>query len=230
MEQRTAEWHAARLGHVTASRFADVLTQPRNKADVLSKTAETYLFDLLGEHLTRQPASTLKTFAMEWGTQWEPVARQRYEEQTDTAVEECGFVLHPLEQFVGCSPDGLGDCGKSFGGLEIKCPITAANHLRVLMSRQVPDEHEAQVRGCMWVTGAEWWDYVSFHPHFPLPLQLVVIRIERDREYEADMAAKVLAFRDHMVKQLKDIITYWSETDASTTHDDNDANHGSQAG
>jgi len=87
MIQGSQEWIDARLGHVTASRFSDVLTQPRSKADKeagnLSLTAERYMIDLIGEHLTQEPAEELKTYAMDWGNTWEPVARETYRQRTN---------------------------------------------------------------------------------------------------------------------------------------------------
>ena len=51
--QGSPAWHAMRLGRVTASRFADVLTEPRATVaklnGELSRTAKSYLLDLLAE-------------------------------------------------------------------------------------------------------------------------------------------------------------------------------------
>lgn len=206
MIQGSQEWIDARLGVVTASRFADVMTKARSGSG-LSKTAESYLIDLLGEHLTRQPASELKTFAMEWGQRWEPVARTAYETHADIEVQEVGFVTHPTERLIGCSPDGLvGDDG----AIEIKCPLTAANHVRVLRDG-VPDDHTEQIQGVLWVTGRQWLDFVSYHDCFPKELRLFVLRVERDEEFIAEMSQRVIAFRDELLKSLALLVEAWKE-------------------
>ena len=209
-EQGSRAWVEARLGHITASRFGDVMTQPRSKADKesgkLSQTAENYMIDLLGEHLTQEPASELKTYAMEWGNRWEPVARETYRQFTKLDVVEVGFVRHPTERFIGCSPDSLVE---SDGLIEIKCPLTAANHVRVLIRGTVPDEHLEQIQGGLWITGRQWCDFVSYHDRFPPDLRMIVLRVERDEQFIADLAAKVTQFRDLMVGRLKELIAYW---------------------
>ena len=45
IEQGTDQWHELRIGKVTASKMKDVLSKGRGTAP--SKTAETYMFDLL---------------------------------------------------------------------------------------------------------------------------------------------------------------------------------------
>jgi len=142
--QGSPEWKAARLGFCTASRFADVLTEPRSKADKeagrLSATAETYMLALLGEYLTNLPADDYQSPAMRWGTEWEAEARSVYEDTMDCDVDTTGFVHHPTIPKVGCSPDGL--IGTD-GLLEIKAPFTTNEHVRTALSLEVPEQYFA---------------------------------------------------------------------------------------
>lgn len=184
-EQGTPEWRADRVGHITASRFSDVLTEPRSKADKeagrLSQTAQSYLFELLGEILTGRPADEIDTPAMRWGRENEPSARAAYEIDTTRAVTTVGFLEHPSIRYVGCSPDGLvGDDGL----VEIKCPWTTREHVRTLVTREIPDQYVVQVQGQLWVTGRAWCDFTSFDPRVIYHgADLVIVRVGRDDEF-----------------------------------------------
>ena len=186
MKQGTLEWKQARLGMITASRFADVMTQPRSKRDKeagkLSGTAENYLYELVGEYFTRIPVELPSFKALQWGKDHEDEARLCYEAFRGVSVEQVGFVSIPGMR-IGCSPDGLvGDDG----GIELKCPYTTREHMRTTYTNLVPPEYEWQVQGNMLVTGRQWWDYVSFDPRFTdedsIDMALHVIRVERDED------------------------------------------------
>lgn len=195
--QGSDAWIRARLGHISASRFADVLTKPRSGAG-LSKTAERYLRDLLGELLTDRPASELKTIAMEWGSEWEPIARDAYSRANDVDVIEKGFIKHKTLSYVGGSNDGM--VGED-GIIEIKCPITAAQHL-LAIEEGVPEEHFPQIYGNLWITDRKWCDFISYHAHFPRHLRLVIHRVERDEEKIAEIATRVSGFQAILVDRL----------------------------
>lgn len=204
-DQGSDGWKQSRFGYVTGSRFADVMTNARSKSG-LSQTAERYMLDLIGEHLTQKPASTVKTYAMEWGNTYEPLARQEYERQTGRTVMLSGFVEHGCERFVGGSPDGI--VGQ-LGMIEIKCPLTQANHARVIISGTMPDDHTDQVQGYLWLTGSLWCDFISFHPDFPDRWRLLVVRVERDNKYILELQRRVIDFRDEMIRRLNTIIERW---------------------
>jgi len=88
---------------------------------------------------------------------------------------------------VGGSPDGfVGDDG----GVEIKCPFNAANHLAVFLDG-MPEEHIGQIQGSMWISNRQWWDFVSFHPNMPPGLDLYIQRIPRDQAYIDALEAEV---------------------------------------
>ncbi|MDB5501228.1 MAG: exonuclease, partial [Tardiphaga sp.] len=55
---------------------------------------------------------------------------------------------------------------------------------------ELPDEHKAQVYGCMWISEREWWDFISYCPKLPL----FVKRVYRDEEYIAKLAGAVEKF------------------------------------
>ncbi|PYG96734.1 exonuclease, partial [Arthrobacter stackebrandtii] len=112
MEQRSAEWFAARLGCVTASRVKDVMASGRGGAP--SATRKNYMMELLCERLTGQqsgPDLSNKP-AVQRGVELEPFACMAYEADKGLMVVETGLVMHPSIPGFGASPDGLvGDDG-----------------------------------------------------------------------------------------------------------------------
>lgn len=185
-EQRTDEWYAARLGRATASRFSDVIAKTRSG---YSASRKNYAAELTTERLTGKQADTFTTAAMQWGVDYEPVARVQYELESGNEVEETGFWLHD-DLMAGASPDGL--IGTD-GLLEIKCP-NSATHIETLQLKKLPWQYQAQVQGQMWIIGRQWCDFVSFDPRLPENAQMIVIRVERDDIYIADLEEEITEF------------------------------------
>ena len=197
--QRTPEWYHARMGKITASRFADVLTNPRSKSKDYSDTALSYCYELVGEILTGEPTPSFSSIATEWGIEHEPAARKMYEFASGNTAEQVAFLTHPEYKEVGASPDALID---DDGYLEIKCPITMREHVRTLATGMMPAEHMAQVQGGLWVSGRQWCDFVSYHPKFPNGSEIVIIRIDRDESFIAELEIKVLDFSQLIQRTL----------------------------
>ena len=201
MEQRTTEWHAARLGKVTASRVADVIAKTKTG---YGASRANLMADLICERLTGQPASTFTNAHMEWGTEQEPHARAAYSARTGELVEEVGFIDHPRIVNSGASPDGLvGDDGL----VEFKCPATAT-HLDTLLAGEVPSKHIPQLQWQMACTGRKWCDFASYDPRLPEHLRMFVKRVERDDAYIKMLegeATKFLAELEEKLTQLQEL-------------------------
>lgn len=106
---------------------------------------------------------------------------------------------------VGCSVDGFFEEDGRTGVLEIKAP-KSTNHIKYLQGQVVPDQYRPQCLHNIWVTGAEFADFVSFDPRFPEDLQLFVCRYTPTAAELADHERAVLQFlaeRDELVAQLK---------------------------
>lgn len=188
--QGSEEWLASRSGIATASRFADVMAVIKSGE---AASRRNYRAKLVVERLTGKPVKGFVTKAMEQGTEREPLARVAYEAETGNSVSEVGLCRHDTLE-CGASPDGLiGDKG----GLEIKCP-ELATHLEYLRLKTVPAEYFWQVQGGLWITGREWWDFVSFNPDFPENLQLAVRRVQRDEDAIKRLSAEVARFMDEV--------------------------------
>ena len=191
MEQGSADWLALRLGKVTASKVKDVLTKGRGNAP--SKTAETYMMELIAEKLTGKSKPFFENDAMRWGTETEPQARSMYSVNNDFVdVREVAFIEH--NEFIGVSPDGLiGDDGM----LEVKCPNTTTQLKRAL-SDDYSADYKAQIQMQLWVAGREWCDFLSFDPRLDCAAGYLQQRVYRDEKYIEEMECKVFAFVDSM--------------------------------
>lgn len=185
-EQRSAEWLYERVGKITASRFVDVMAKLKSGAP--AKARADYLWEIVVERITKQPSEHYTSAAMQHGIDNEAMARMRYEALTGLMVFQTGFVHHKDHVFVGGSPDGLID---DDGGCEFKCPFNSAIHLQTILDG-MPDEHIPQVQGLMWITKRSWWDFGSFDPRIPKPLDLYVQRIPRDERYIGALEQEVV--------------------------------------
>lgn len=188
LEQGTDEWKMARLGHVSASNIAAVMSKAKDGGE--TATRRGYKIKLVAERLTMQPQESYKNAAMEWGNEQEPFARMAYEAAKNVFVDKTGFWKHEQKEWVGVSPDGLvGDDGL----IEIKCPNTTT-HLEYIWDDVVPTEYRKQIQCQLWVTGRQWCDFVSYDPRLPAKNQLFIKRCERDEKLIATMEAEVDTF------------------------------------
>lgn len=201
--QLSSEWFQHHAARVTASHLAQVMDftkggQPGSKR-------QTYLRTKLAEMLTGIAIQdNYVSFEMRQGLDREPHGIAAYEAQEGVMVERIGFALHDDIPRFGCSPDGLvGDDG----GLELKCP-KAGTHLKWILDGVIPEEQLPQIDGEILVTGRAWWDFATFCPEVPKPLQLMVIRRERNAMAEANIERHVRQFNgelDALVERLQKI-------------------------
>ena len=226
-EQGSAAWFEARKGIPTASEFSTVMSEGREgllpsaimdamvssgcsaaqlaaavkaaRARGASPSAARlkYLRTLAGEIIRGTPEDEgYSNASMERGKVMEEEARDLYAFARSVEPQQVGFIRN---EHAGASPDSLiGDDG----GLEIK---TALAHIQIerLQKNELPTEHKAQVQGNLWVTERAWWDFVSYSPG----LTPLIIRVERDEPYIAQLAKAINAFneeRDALVASFQD--------------------------
>lgn len=185
--QGTDEWLAARAGRATGSRAKDILAKIKTGE---AAARRNYRVQLATERLTGKPQeSGFVSKEMQWGTDQEPFARMAYESATGNLVTEMGFIYLP-DLMAGCSVDGLIEEGARTGVFEAKCPISAT-HVEYLVAGKLPSEYKPQVLHNVYVTGADFADFVSYDPRMPEKLKLFKVRWERNeaeiREYEAEL-------------------------------------------
>lgn len=194
-EQGTQEWLTSRLGCPSGSGFDKLITSTGKP----STQSEGYINQLIAELITGKPTEFKVTEAMERGTELESMAREFYELASGNEVQEVGFCMHDVLR-CGVSPDGL--VGED-GGLEIKCPAPH-NHVAYLREGKLPTKYKQQVMGCLWVTGRDWWDFVSYHESMPA----LIVRVHRDEDFINALAtevAKAVDTIDIEVNRLKEM-------------------------
>ena len=191
VEQGSPEWFQMRLGKVTASRVADILAKTKTGP---SASRQNYLIELAIQRTTGIIQESYSNSAMEWGTQTEPQARVAYEVATNNFVDKVAFIDHPSIKWFGCSPDGL---VSDRGLLEIKCP-NSATHWEYFKSKKPPQKYFIQMQAQIAVTNKDWCDFVSFDPRMPDRSQLLIVRIDRDEAFIAEMEAEIKKFLDEV--------------------------------
>lgn len=174
--QGTPKWFAARCGKVTGSHASAITAKGRKGEE--SAMRRNYRAQLVLERLSgqSQEEDSYQSPAMKDGKEREPEARFEYELQMGEPVEEVGF-LYLDHVAAGCSPDGLVQDRRGIFGA--KCP-KAASQIDYLLAKRIPPEYVAQCTHELWITGAEYFDFVSFNPRFPEPWRLMRVRAYRD--------------------------------------------------
>lgn len=166
VEQGGAEWLALRAGIPTASSFHKIIT-PKGAP---STQSGPYMHHLLAEWLLGRPIlDESESLFMERGSDQEDSAIAYYEMLRNVEVDRVGFVTTD-DGRAGCSPDGLIDPS---GGLEMKVPAPGT-HVGYLLGG-MPDKYRWQVIGGLWITGRDWWDFLSYNGE----MTPAIVRVER---------------------------------------------------
>lgn len=198
-EQRSAEWFAARLGRLTGSNASDMLAATQKGTEAAAR--RDLRMRLVLERLTGQTQDDngYVNGVMQWGIDHEADAFAAYEIAGGEPVQRTGFLSHDTHM-VGCSVDG--DVDDFTGIVEVKCPKTAT-HYGYLKAGAVPSNHLPQIQHNLWVSGAQWCDFVSYDPRMPEGLRLFIKRVPR---VEVDILAysKVaLKFLDEVAAEVE---------------------------
>lgn len=197
--QGSPEWFAMRLGKVTASKIADVMSKGKGGAE--SAGVRNYRAQLVCERLTGTVEETYTNGAMARGIELEPIARECYEFIKGVTVKQVAFVDHPTIPMSGASPDG---CLEDGGLIEIKVPNTAT-HIEYLLGGKPPAQYIPQMLWQMACTGAAYCDFVSYDDRLPEEMQLFIVRFHRDDAAIAEMEAAVIAFNQSVEKMIADL-------------------------
>jgi putative phage-type endonuclease len=154
MEQRSAEWFAARQGRVTGSQVGGLL-------GLSPHVSEGDAFRALVRSVYGMDSEFKGNVATEYGTFHESGALAEYQMETGSTVDQVGFVAHG--DWLGASPDGLvGD----FGLIEIKCPFGQRDkNPPAFKSVNDQPHYYAQIQVQLFVTGNKWCDFYQWSPH-----------------------------------------------------------------
>lgn len=166
----------------------------------LSSQADKYMHRLLAErkgYSFAELGDRPPTDAMERGNVLEPEARKEFTRITGVDVEEVGMCIDDtLYNVVSCSPDGFVD--SRGGGLETKCPLPQT-HIGYLLAGTLPSDYKQQVHGCMAVTGAKYWWFMSYCPGLP-PL---LIKVQRN-QYTENLRGVLKDFAESYILKIRE--------------------------
>ena len=176
VEQNSEAWMELKRGKFSSSTFGD-LFMAKNTAGYRNA-----IYRVVFERLTGETPESFSGNWMERGHEFEPEAREKYELLAFNKVLSGGFA--ELNEWVGCSPDGWVENGERL--LEIKCP-KYSTQIDYLIEKKLPKIYEKQVQGQLYVTGAEWCDFMCYHPK----LKPLIIRVERDEEMIKEIEDKL---------------------------------------
>lgn len=192
-DQRTDEWHEARLGRITASKIYDVIA--KTAKGTYTAKRDDYAYQLAAERLTGLPTRVYTNDAMLWGISVEPEALEFYAEYYDCKVTQAPFIIHRHMEFCGASPDGI--VNDEFL-VEIKC-LQTNTFLRVRKEGVPPPQYVAQCMMQMAVTGAPKVDLFMYDPRIIDPTkQFQLFIIERDEDVIANIEHELILFNDYV--------------------------------
>lgn len=183
-DQRSDEWRAARLGKLTGSCAAAMMTTVKSGEAAARRDLR---IRLALERITgRSQENDFYAKAVEHGVNAEPVALGIYEANSGHIIEQTGFLA--LDGVMaGCSLDAF--VSNRTGIVEAKCP-KSATHYGYLRTKEIPTAYRWQCIHNMWVSGAQWCDFISFDDRFPEDLQYLCVRLVRN---EAEIQAYAVA-------------------------------------
>lgn len=172
-QQRTEMWYAARAGRLTGSRAADMLAKIKSGEAAGRRDLRT---QLVCERITGKPQEDdYISKEMQRGIDLEPAALGEYEARSGFIVECTGF-LSCNDIMAGCSLDGHVATFKRL--VSFKCP-KSATHINYLKRRRLPPSYVPQATHEMWITNAEYYDFVSFDDRMPAGLEYFCVTVER---------------------------------------------------
>ena len=140
------------------------------------------------------------------GNELESCAVAMYELDYDCVVNQAGLCKPDIDSMYGVSPDGLidgvGDDPEiGSGGLEIKAP-RLKKHLQYITENVLPADYVHQVYGSMFVTGRDYWDFMSYSEDY----KPFYIRTTKEDEQYKKWAAAFEPILNEFLTDLKKII------------------------
>jgi predicted phage-related endonuclease len=199
-EQKSEPWVLARLGRLTGSRAPAMMTRIKSGE---SAGRRNLRMALALERVTgKSQDRDFTTPDLEHGEITEPEALGTYEARTGNIVERTGFVSCGAIM-AGCSLDGSVN---GFEGIvEAKCP-KQATHYDYLRTKQIPTDYRWQCLHSLWVTGAQWCDFISYSPFFPEHLQYLCVRLNRNETEIAAYEKEAMHFLAEVSVDVKSIM------------------------
>lgn len=180
IEQRTAEWYAARENMLTASDVATVLgMNPYEK------------YDKLVEKKSHKVNTFHGNFATEHGQLHEDTARLLFGKLYNLQTWEVGLFRHKTHKWLGGSPDGIASDGSL---IEIKCP------LKRQIKHEIPQYYYPQVQLCMEILDISKCYFIQYYPEcLYRDACLDVLEIPRNQEWFEQNFPHMLKFWETVI-------------------------------
>jgi predicted phage-related endonuclease len=188
-------------GHITPSRFADMMQRGKGKNDNYGTKAIAYANELVLQRLGVVPQE-LDAWAVRWGREYETEAITEAE-KTLGFIEPAERVVHTAYDFVSGEPDGLVGCEAI---VEVKCPYNSSNHLANIRNGEQIEQYMYQMQGYLWLTGRQLCYFVSYDPRFPVPYKINIRLVERDQAMIDEIEKRVIEFNG-LVNQIMEELT-----------------------
>lgn len=157
--QRSRQWHEARKSKITGSVSGAILgLNPYMTPEALIRRMVRDAHGLDSEFTGN--------IATEYGSMHEPLAMLDYTNKTGYAVNEVGFFVHPVYEWLGASPDGIVNTEHGEFILEIKCPFSLRNDLLPeFKSIEAQPHYYAQLQLEMACTGIKETHFYQWNKH-----------------------------------------------------------------
>ena len=192
--QNTDEWELARKGRVTASMIDKVLAGKHTKGRY------EYMVNLI---LDLEGVADFKDVAP-WflkGKKYERDAIGWYQVETDSDIEQTGFVLHDEYNWFGCSPDGFVGAD---GMVEFKYRSTPTT-FETARTKPLSRAYDYQMQAQLGVCNRKWIHYVNYYRNESGTQEQGHIRlIERDDGKIRELEDAALVFWLETVRKWKD--------------------------
>ncbi len=212
--QRTLEWYKQGQEVLTASQFATITKAPRTRGQLVLEKAKP----IEEKDMTTKPlcVRTQDIRAFDWGIRFEPIIKQIYELYTNSKVADLGRIIHPTDNKLAASPDGLVVEGEKTKGrlVEFKAPIS-----RQIKEEEVPKDYWTQMQIQMEVCGAPQCDY--FEVQFSSPAGI--------KEWKEPVSTEENSIKIHYKgklylignKETEQPIRYYYPSDINNENDNN---------
>lgn len=193
--QRTQEWRDIRAGKFTASEMWRLMGNPRSKeakeAGEWSDEAVTYINIKVAEEITGQIHESGSAASLEWGANWESVAKTHFTKLTGKPVYEAGFKTYNAH--AGGSIDGDAD-GPI---IEIKCPYNSGNHVEYMKLVKGIELQTAfpkiwwQVQSNLLFNSKPMCYFISFDPRFPDKQKMKIVEVYSHKEDQERLKVRI---------------------------------------
>jgi len=196
MEQRTAEWHNARLGKFTASEIHKLMG-----VKGLGETGKNYAFEKAIEQLYGLIDENFVSFDMQRGIDLEPLAFNKFSNLKDLEfiqVVPAGFLN--LTDYSGASPDGIVGYNDV---LEIKCP-KSSTFFKLVADGEIDKKYFYQMQHQMMCTGGNKAYFFNYLVHEGVEYwhEIIVPKCEKTCDLILDRILEAAEIKQEYIEKI----------------------------